>query len=422
MTVTDKYIPLVMSYRSYIGYEVTIIHAEDVFMMKGFTTKAVRYGENACPVTGALTTPIYQTTTYAFETVQELRDVLEKRSEGFVYTRAGSPTQKVFEEKVAALENGESAISFASGMAAVSAAVLAVVKKGDHVITNNAVYGRTYHLFAEMLPGFGIEVSMIDVSNTKELEEHLKDNTKLIFYETPANPTMKLIDIKKISKYHPLSMVDNTYMTPYLQNPLDLGADVVIHSATKYICGHGDALGGIIVSNAEFIQRVRPILRDFGAALSPFNAWLLIRGIKTLSLRMDRHCENAQKIAEFLQKHPAVKEVYYPGLKSYPQHELANKQMRGFGGMIAFEMNSYNDAETFINNLELCTLAVSLGDMKTLVQHPGTMTHAVVPGQEREKIGITDRLIRISVGIEDVEDLLSDLKQALDKTESTRTT
>jgi len=403
--------------RSYIGYEVTIIHAEDVFMMKGFTTKAVRYGENACPVTGALTTPIYQTTTYTFETVQELRDVLEKRSEGFVYTRAGSPTQKVFEEKVAALENGESAISFASGMAAVTAAVFAVVQKGDHVITNNAVYGSTYHLFAEMLPRFGIEVSMIDVSNTKELEEHLMDNTRLIFYETPANPTMKLIDIKKISKYHPLSMVDNTYMTPYLQNPLDLGADVVIHSATKYICGHGDALGGIIVSNAEFIQRVRPILRDFGAALSPFNAWLLIRGIKTLSLRMDRHCENAQKIAEFLQKHPAVKKVYYPGLKNHPQHELANKQMHGFGGMIAFEMSSYNDAETFINNLELCTLAVSLGDMKTLVQHPGTMTHAVVPGQEREKIGITDRLIRISVGIEDVEDLLSDLKQALDKTE-----
>ena len=402
-----------MPYRSYIGYEVTTIHAGDVFMMKGFTTKAVRYGENTCPVTGALTTPIYQTTTYAFETVQELRDVLEKKSEGFVYTRAGSPTQKVFEEKVAALENGESAISFASGMAAVSAAVLAVAKKGDHVITNNAVYGSTYHLFAEMLPGFGIEVSMIDVSNTRELEEHLKDNTRLIFYETPANPTMNLIDIKKISKYHPLSMVDNTYMTPYLQNPLDLGADVVIHSATKYICGHGDALGGIIVSNAEFIQRVRPILRDFGAALSPFNAWLLIRGIKTLSLRMGRHCENAQKVAEFLQKHPAVKEVYYPGLKSHPQHNLANKQMRGFGGMIAFEMNSYNDAETFINSLELCTLAVSLGDMKTLVQHPGTMTHAVVPGEKREKIGITDRLIRISVGIEDVEDLLSDLEQAL---------
>jgi methionine-gamma-lyase len=260
---------------------------------------------------------------------------------------------------------------------------------------------------------------MIDTSNTTEVEEHLKDNTKLIFYETPANPTMKIIDIKKIAQYHPLSMVDNTYLTPYLQNPLQLGADVVIHSATKYICGHGDALGGVIISKSDFIQNTRRILKDFGGAISPFNAWLMIRGTKTLSLRMQRHCENAEKIAEYLQQHPAVKKVYYPGLKTHPQHELSKRQTRGHGGMIAFEMNSYAEAEAFMSNLNLCTLAVSLGDVETLIQHPASMTHAVVSKEQREQLGITDELIRISVGIEDVEDIIADLQQALEKAENT---
>jgi methionine-gamma-lyase len=382
---------------------------------KGFTTKSVHAGEHPCPVTRSLATPLYQTSTYAFKTPREMQDILERKAQGFVYTRVGNPTQKVFEDKIAALEGGESALSFASGMAAISAAVLSTVKKGDHVIADSILYGSSYDLFAEILPRLGVEVSMIDVSSVDEVEEHIRDNTRLIFYETPANPTMKLIDIKKISQYHPLSMVDNTYLTPYLQNPLLLGADVVIHSATKYLCGHGDTLGGVVVSDSEFIQSTRRILKDFGGALSPFNAWLLIRGVKTLSLRMQRHCENACRVARFLQRHEAVKRVYYPGLKSHPQYQLAKRQMKGCGGMVAFEMHSYDEAEAFMSSLKLCTLAVSLGDVETLVQHPASMTHAVVPKEKREQLGMSDELLRISVGIEDVDDIIEDLRQALER-------
>jgi len=382
-------------------------------VMKGFTTKAVHSGRYTSA--RGVVPPIYQTATYAFETAQEMQDIIEKRSAGFIYSRVGNPTQKIFEEKMAILEGGESAKAFASGMAAISAAVLSVVKAGDHVVCDRTVYGSTYDLFTEMLPRLGISVSMIDLSNTDELEENLQENTKLIFYETPANPTMKLIDIKKISQYHPLSLVDNTYMTPYLQNPLKLGSDVVIHSATKYICGHCDTLGGVIISDAEFIECTHRILKDFGAAMSPFNAWLLLRGIKTLTLRMDRHTSNAEKVAEFLAKHPAVAEVHYPGLENHPQHRLAKTQMHGFGGMIAFEMHNYDEAETLISNLELCTLAVSLGCVETLIQHPASMTHAAVPKEEREGLGLTDELVRISVGIEDVDDIITDLSQALNR-------
>ena len=225
---------------------------------------------------------------------------------------------------------------------------------------------------------------------------------------------MKLVDIKKISQYHPTTMVDNTYMTPYLQNPLELGSDVVVHSATKYICGHCDTLGGVIISDAEFIERTHQLLKDFGAAMSPFNAWLLLRGIKTLTLRMDRHTANAEKVADFLEEHPSIAKVYYPGLKDHPQHTLAKSQMRGFGGMIAFEMHSYDEAEALMRNLKLCTLAVSLGCVETLIQHPASMTHAAVPKEKRESLGLTDELVRISVGIEDIDDIKSDLSQALD--------
>ncbi|RLG26861.1 methionine gamma-lyase, partial [Methanosarcinales archaeon] len=302
---------------------------------KSFTTKAVHAGRYT-PARGVVP-PIYQTATYAFETAREMQDIFEGKSEGFVYSRVGNPTQKVFEEKMAVLEGGESAKAFASGMGAINAAVLSIVKSGDHVISDRTIYGSTYDLFTEIFPRLGINVSMIDLSKTDELEENLQDNTKLIFCETPTNPTMKLVDIKKISQYHPTTMVDNTYMTPYLQNPLELGSDVVVHSATKYICGHCDTLGGVIISDAEFIERTHQLLKDFGAAMSPFNAWLLLRGIKTLTLRMDRHTANAEKVAEFLEEHPSIAKVYYPGLKDHPQHALAKSQMRGFGGMIAFE-------------------------------------------------------------------------------------
>ncbi|HHI30887.1 methionine gamma-lyase [Methanosarcinales archaeon ex4572_44] len=379
---------------------------------KSFTTKAVHAGRYT-PARGVVP-PIYQTATYAFETAREMQDIFEGKSEGFVYSRVGNPTQKVFEEKMAVLEGGESAKAFASGMGAINAAVLSIVKSGDHVISDRTIYGSTYDLFTEIFPRLGINVSMIDLSKTDELEENLQDNTKLIFCETPTNPTMKLVDIKKISQYHPTTMVDNTYMTPYLQNPLELGSDVVVHSATKYICGHCDTLGGVIISDAEFIERTHQLLKDFGAAMSPFNAWLLLRGIKTLTLRMDRHTANAEKVADFLEEHPSIAKVYYPGLKDHPQHALAKSQMRGFGGMIAFEMHSYDEAEALMRNLKLCTLAVSLGCVETLIQHPASMTHAAVPKEKRESLGLTDELVRISVGIEDIDDIKSDLSQALD--------
>ncbi len=379
---------------------------------KSFTTKAVHAGRYT-PARGVVP-PIYQTATYAFETAREMQDIFEGKSEGFVYSRVGNPTQKVFEEKMAVLEGGESAKAFASGMGAINAAVLSIVKSGDHVISDRTIYGSTYDLFTEIFPRLGISVSMIDLSKIDELEENLQDNTKLIFCETPTNPTMKLVDIKKISQYHPTTMVDNTYMTPYLQNPLELGSDVVVHSATKYICGHCDTLGGVIISDAEFIERTHQLLKDFGAAMSPFNAWLLLRGIKTLTLRMDRHTANAEKVAEFLEEHPSIAKVYYPGLKDHPQHALAKSQMRGFGGMIAFEMHSYDEAEALMRNLKLCTLAVSLGCVETLIQHPASMTHAAVPKEKRESLGLTDELVRISVGIEDIDDIKSDLSQALD--------
>ena len=379
---------------------------------KSFTTKAVHAGRYT-PARGVVP-PIYQTATYAFETAREMQDIFEGKSEGFVYSRVGNPTQKVFEEKMAVLEGGESAKAFASGMGAINAAVLSIVKSGDHVISDRTIYGSTYDLFTEIFPRLGINVSMIDLSKTDELEENLQDNTKLIFCETPTNPTMKLVDIKKISQYHPTTMVDNTYMTPYLQNPLELGSDVVVHSATKYICGHCDTLGGVIISDAEFIERTHRLLKDFGAAMSPFNAWLLLRGIKTLTLRMDCHTANAEKVADFLEEHPSIAKVYYPGLKDHPQHALAKSQMRGFGGMIAFEMHSYDEAEALMRNLKLCTLAVSLGCVETLIQHPASMTHAAVPKEKRESLGLTDELVRISVGIEDIDDIKSDLSQALD--------
>ncbi len=381
--------------------------------MKGFTTKAVHAGRYT-PAKGVVP-PIYQTATYAFDTPKEMQDIFEGRSAGFVYTRVGNPTQKIFEEKMAVLEGGESAKAFASGMGAISAAILSVVRAGDHIISDRFIYGSTYDLFTEMLPRLGVSVSMIDLSDTDELEESLQENTRLIFYETPSNPTMKLVDIKKISEYHPITMVDNTYMTPYLQNPLELGSDVVIHSATKYISGHCDTIGGVIISDAEFIERTHQVLKDFGAAMSPFNAWLLLRGIKTLALRMDRHSSNAMKVAEFLKGHPAVRRVYYPGLKSHPQHRLAERQMRGFGGMIAFEMQSYSEAEALMRDLELCTLAVSLGCVETLIQHPASMTHRAVPEERRESLGLRDELVRMSVGIEDVDDIIRDLSQALDR-------
>lgn len=375
---------------------------------KGFSTNAIHIGEEH--LRGALITPIYQTSTFVFDKIEEIA------TGGYVYTRVANPTQTVLEKKMAVLEDGEDCIALASGMAAITATILTSIKCGDHVVSGDVIYGCTYDLFTGILKDLGIEVTFVDASKPGNIGKAIKDNTKLIFLETPANPTMKLSDISAISEigrdHGVKTIVDNTFMTPYFQKPLKLGADIVVHSATKYLCGHGDTLGGIIVSTADFIKEVRRrVLKDMGGAISPFNAWLLIKGLKTLGIRMDRHEKNAIEIAKFLESHTKVKKVLYPGLRSHTQFDLAKKQMKGFGGMLSFEMEDSSEAKKLLDRVRLCSLGVSLGSTETLIEHPYSMTHRSLP--KREDLGITDRLIRLSVGIEDVEDIIADLEQAL---------
>jgi methionine-gamma-lyase len=302
-------------------------------------------------------------------------------------------------------------------MAAISAAVFTEVSSGDHVIAEEVIYGSTYDLFVD-LNKFGVDVSFVDTSDIGNVEKAFRKNTKLVFFETPANPTMKLTDIKAVSDAaHDRGakvFIDNTFMTPYFQQPLLLGADVVIHSATKYLNGHGDTIGGVIIGTSEFIKRARHTAKNLGGALSPFNSWLITRGMKTLAVRMDRHNSNAMAVAEFLEEHDKIAKVVYPGLESHPQYNLAKKQMSGFGGMIAFLLKDAKDVPVFLDSLKLCTLTISLGDVETLIQHPATMTHSVVPRENRLKYGIADELVRLSVGLENAEDLISDIEQALD--------
>jgi methionine-gamma-lyase len=326
-----------------------------------------------------------------------------------------NPTNTVLEEKMANLEHGEASLAFASGMAAISGVILALANKGDHIISDEILYGCTYDFLSSIPWKFGIEVSFVDTSDVSNVKECMRENTKLIFLESPANPTMRISDIRAISKISGEAkvVVDNTFMTPYFQRPIELGTDVVVHSATKYIGGHGDTIGGLVVSSKDIIRKARKNLVDIGGAISPFNSWLLIRGLKTLSVRMDAHQKNAMQIANFLETHPKVKGVLYPGLESHPQHRLAKEQMSGFGGMLAFELRSRKDVWKLLGNVELCAFAVSLGDVDTLIEHPASMTHRTMPRELRERLGITDSLIRLSVGIENVEDIENDLRQAL---------
>ncbi len=383
----------------------------------GFSTRAIHAGEKE-EETGSVTTPIYQTAPFHFKDAANAADVMGGREKGYVYSRTLNPTTEVLEEKMSDLEGGEAALAQTTGMAAISAAILTTVKAGDHVIADEVLYGSTYDLFVDIRK-FGIEVDFIDTSDLNNVENAFQKYTKLVFFETPANPTMKLTDIRATSDIAhdrgALVFVDNTYMSPYFQQPLALGADVVLHSATKYLNGHGDTLGGIIIGTADFIKAVRHVAKNVGGAITPFSAWLIIRGMKTLSVRMDRHNENANAVAEFLHDHEKIDSVLYPGLADFPQYDLARKQMCGSGGMIAFCMKEAREVPLFLDALELCTLAVSLGETGTLIQHPATMTHAVVPREERIRYGITDELIRLSVGIEDVQDIIADLKQALDR-------
>ncbi len=387
----------------------------------GFATKAVHVGSDPCPRTGALATPIYQTSTFVFESAEQGGRRFAGEEEGYIYTRLGNPTQRALEMKIASLEGADDAIIAGSGMAAVSGIFFSVVKQGDHVISANSIYGCTHAFLSHMLPNYGITTSFVNTTELENIKNAIQENTRVIYIETPANPTMALTDIKgvvAIAKKHNITVVmDNTFASPYLQNPLSMGVDIVLHSATKYINGHGDVIAGIIAGNQEFIDHCRgTAIKDIGGIPSPFDCYLMLRGLKTLPLRVQKSTENAQKIAEYLENHPKIDRVYYPGLPSHPQHELAKKQMRGFGGMLSFELKGGIEAGKIVmNSVEVCKLAVSLGDVDTLIQHPASMTHSVIPREDRLKGGITDGLVRISAGIEDVEDIIADLEQALAK-------
>lgn len=382
----------------------------------GFSTRAIHAGETEKD-RGSITTPIYQTSPFEFKSVQHGARIMSGEKKGYVYSRGLNPTTEVLEEKIANLEGGEAALAQTTGMAAISTAILTSVSSGDHIIADEVLYGSTYGLFVD-LSKFGIDVSFIDTSEIQNVEEAFRPETKLVFLETPANPTNKITDIERVSKItHERGakvFVDNTYMTPYFQQPLKLGADVVLHSATKYLNGHGDTLGGIIVGPSEFITSARHTVKNFGGAISPFSSWLIIRGIKTLGVRMDRHNENAMSVARFLSGHKKIDRVIYPGLKDHPGHKIARKQMSGYGGMIAVILKRAKDVPVFLDNLKLCTLAVSLGETGTLIQHPASMTHGLMPRAKKIESGIVDELVRLSTGIENVNDIIDDLDQALE--------
>jgi cystathionine beta-lyase/cystathionine gamma-synthase len=374
-----------------------------------FSTNAIHAGQEPDPATGAVSVPIYQTSTYAQEGLG--------KHKGFEYARTQNPTRLALERNLAALEGGRACFAFASGMAATNA-VMTMLKAGDHVIVSDNTYGGTFRLFDKVLRNFGLEFSYVDAREPHNIEEAARAQTRMVFIETPTNPVMSLVDIQAVSEITRRRgirlVVDNTFMSPFFQRPLELGADIVVHSTTKYLNGHSDSVGGaVILNDEEDIRAMAFIQNAAGAIISPMDAWLVMRGTKTLAVRMRQHDENGRVIAQFLSEHPKVQKVYYPGLKSHPQHELAERQMSGFGGMISFETGSLENARRVLESVRLCTLGESLGGVETLISHPATMTHASVPEVERNRLGITDGLVRISVGIEDVEDILADLDQAL---------
>jgi methionine-gamma-lyase len=386
-----------------------------------FATLCVHGSGGVDPQTGAVSTPIYQSSTFAFHSAEEGAAIFAGEKEGYFYTRLGNPTQAAFEREMAFLERGEAALATGSGMAATTIVVAGHCNPGDNIIASHTLYGGTHKLFGTLLPRFGIEVRFTEARCAEEIRSLADGKTRLFFIETPANPTLRILDLRMcagVTKELGLPLVvDNTFATPYYQRPLDLGADIVVHSATKYIGGHGDTVAGVIVGRGEFIKMARnELMRDLGGVISPFNAWLLLRGLKTLPVRMERHSQNALQIAQFLNFHPKVAQVWYPGLRTHPQYEIAAKQMDGFGGMIAFELKGGHDAGVrLLNSVRLLTLAVSLGDVDTLIEHPASMTHSTYSPEELLEAGISGGLVRLSVGIEGVNDLIADLDQALDQ-------
>ena len=372
---------------------------------------------------GTLAMPIYQTSTFIFDSAEQGGRRFALEEAGYIYTRLGNPTTTTLENKIAALEEGEAGIAMSSGMGAISSTLWTVLKAGDHVVTDKTLYGCTFALMNHGLTRFGVEVTFVDTSNLEEVKNAMKKNTRVVYLETPANPNLKIVDLEALSKIahtnpNTLVIVDNTFATPYMQKPLKLGADIVVHSVTKYINGHGDVIAGLVVTNKELADQIRFVgLKDMtGAVLGPQDAYYIIRGMKTFEIRMERHCKNARTIVDFLNKHPKVEKVYYPGLETHPGYEIAKKQMKDFGAMISFELKGgFEAGKTLLNNLKLCSLAVSLGDTETLIQHPASMTHSPYTKEEREVAGITDGLVRLSVGLENVEDIIADLEYGLEK-------
>ncbi|WP_206485334.1 methionine gamma-lyase [Thalassotalea sp. G2M2-11] len=391
---------------------------------KFIETQAIHSGRINDEQFGSLATPLYQTSTFIFDNAEQGAQRFAGESDGFIYTRLGNPTTRQLEMRVAAMEGMEDAAATATGMAAVSGALLANLAAGDHIISSKAVYGCTFALISHMLTKFGIEVSFVDMSEPENITEVIKDNTKMVFLESPINPNLEVLDLERIlaiCKQHQLiSVVDNTFMTPVLQQPAKMGADIIIHSATKYLNGHGDVVAGIICGSKEMIEHIKlTALKDIGGTMSPHDAWLILRGLKTLHLRVERHCQNAQLVAEFLESHPKVARVYYPGLASHSGHRFIGKQMKAAGGVIAFELHTdLKGGADFINRMQLFSIAVSLGDAESLIQHPASMTHSPYSDEERREAGISDSLIRISAGLENVTDLIEDLKQSLDAIEN----
>ena len=377
-----------------------------------FGTKAIHAGADADPSTGAIMTPIFQTSTY----VQESPGV----NKGYGYARGKNPTREALQKNIAALENGKHCVCFSSGMGAIDA-VIRMLKPGDEVITGDDLYGGSYRIFTKIYENYGIKFHFINLTDTNNIQKYINTNTKLIWVETPTNPTMQIIDIVScaaISKSNKILLaVDNTFASPFLQNPLELGADIVMHSATKYLGGHSDVvMGALIMNNDKIHEQIYFILNSCGANPGPMDCFLVMRGIKTLHLRMERHCFNGRKVAEYLKTHPKIEKVYWPGFTDHPNHEIAKKQMRDFGGMISIVLKDKTIENTFkvASSFHVFSLAESLGGVESLINHPATMTHASIPKLEREKSGVVDNLLRLSVGVEDIDDLLNDLKQALE--------
>jgi cystathionine beta-lyase/cystathionine gamma-synthase len=378
----------------------------------GFSTTAIHAGNEPDPMTGAVTVPIYQTSTYQ-------QEGLGKPRGGYEYARTQNPTRLAVERNLAALEGARFGYAFASGMAAIDS-TLRLIKAGEHVVVSDNTYGGTFRLFSRVLADYGIEFSYVDTTDPLNVEAALKPNTRMVFVETPTNPVMMITDLKAVSEIAHAAgarvVCDNTFMSPYLQRPIEFGVDIVVHSTTKYLNGHSDSVGGAVVLNDEKdAEKLAFIQNAVGAILSPFDSWLVLRGTKTLAVRMEQHDATGRAVAAFLEEHPKVRKLYYPGSLSHGQHELAKRQQKGFGGMLAFDVGSLENARTVLESVRLCTLAESLGGVETLISHPATMTHASVLPETRARLGITDGLVRVSVGLEETEDIIADLDQALSK-------